>query len=88
MLGQKQMPKPTGRILKSDNVKLEGLVHLDAAQPGISAAQKRTAALAAPQARIVENQSEFAVIEITCCCGAKMHLRCEYGGAEPPNNGS
>ena len=82
------MPKPTGRILKSDDVKLEGRVHLDAAQPRVSAAQKNTAALAAPQAHIVESQPEFAVVEITCPCGTKTYLRCEYGGAEPPKNGS
>jgi len=31
---------------------------------------------------IVENQPEFAVIEITCSCGTKTYIRCEYAAAE------
>ncbi|MHC4748205.1 MAG: hypothetical protein ACYS18_12960, partial [Planctomycetota bacterium] len=31
-----------------------------------------------PQARILESRPDFAVIEITCSCGKKTNLRCEY----------
>jgi hypothetical protein len=34
--------------------------------------------LVAPQARIVENHPKFADIEITCSCGTKTYVRCEY----------
>jgi hypothetical protein len=30
----------------------------------------------------VERKSEFSVIEITCSCGEKMKLRCEYAGTK------
>ena len=77
------MDKVLGRILRSDEVKLEGQVQLQTKQPQ-SAAQPSSPKSAQQPATavIVENHPEFAVIEITCCCGAKMYLRCEYVGAE------
>jgi len=80
------MTKTTKRILKSDNVKLEGQFHLDLAQAeSAEDGRKQTsAASAAPQARIVENHPEFAVIEVICSCGAGTHLRCEYAGVQAP----
>ena len=73
------------RVLKSDQVKVSGTVRLT---PG-GAAPVRTAFSAqagTPQAdvqpqsaRIVESNSEYAVIEIICSCGAKNHIQCNYG---------
>ncbi len=72
------------RVLKSDQVKVSGTVRLT---PG-GAAPVRTAFSAqtdTPQAdvqpqsaRIVESNSEYAVIEIICSCGAKNHIQCNY----------
>lgn len=80
------MPKAAGHILKGDDVKLEGKFHLDVAQAQspTGGPKEKSAALATPQARIAENHPEFAVIEITCCCGKKTHLKCEYAGAQAP----
>ena len=80
------MPKAAGHILKGDDVKLEGKFHLDVAQTQspTGGPKEKSAALATPQARIAENHPEFAVIEITCCCGKKTHLKCEYAGAQAP----
>ena len=72
-----------GRILKADHVELEGRFHLDVAQPQPGQTKAKSATLATPQVCIVENQPEFAVIEITCSCGTKTHLRCEYADAKP-----
>ncbi len=80
------MGKTAGRILKSDDVKLEGRFHLDLAQAKPARPQQAGAALAVPQARIVENHPEYAVIEVTCSCGTGMCLRCEYGNAEAPED--
>jgi len=71
------MAEAVGRILKSEEVKLEGRIQLNAARPRSSTRPRRAA-----QARIVENHPEFAIIEITCCCGARTYLRCEYAGQE------
>jgi hypothetical protein len=78
--------KTSGRILKSDDVKFEGQYHLDVAQAGSSQPQHRGTALAAPQVRILENHPEYAVIEVTCSCGTRTCLRCEYAGAQAPED--
>ncbi len=80
------MGKTAGRILKGDSVKIEGQVRLDAVR--VTAGDKRglpkeeNAGLTMPQVCIVENHPEFVVMEITCSCGTKTHLRCEYAGAK------
>ena len=80
------MPKTTGRILKSDEVKLEGQFSLDVPQVQSQAGgpKEQSAALSAPQVRIVGKHPEFADIEITCSCGIKTHLKCEYTGTLAP----
>ena len=76
------MDKAQGRILKSNDVKLQGRFQLDMAHISTKATKSQNSALAAPQVRIVEKHSEFAVIEITCSCGTKTHLKCEYAKVE------
>lgn len=85
------MVRTSGRILKSDDVKLEGQYQLDLAQAGLSGGgstppQHRGGTLAAPQVHILENHPEYAVVEVTCSCGTKMCLRCEYAGAQAPDD--
>jgi hypothetical protein len=72
------MGKTTGHILKADNVKLEGQLHLDLWNVQAGPSNQKSAALSAPQARVIENQPEFAILEVTCSCGNKICLRCEY----------
>jgi hypothetical protein len=80
------MAKAAGNILKGHDVKLEGQFHLDVGpvQPPTGGKNATSPALAAPKVRIVENQPEFAVIEVTCCCGMKTNLKCEYAGSKTP----
>ena len=75
------MGTTAGRILKSDDVKLEGQFHLEVMKTASSLPLQAGTGLAAPKVRIVENLPEFAVIEITCSCGTAMQLRCEYANA-------
>jgi hypothetical protein len=30
------------------------------------------------QARIVESNTDYAIIEVTCSCGQKTHIQCNY----------
>jgi len=76
------MKKTAGRVLKSNDVKLEGQLHLDIGQIAAAQTKEKNVAPATPQVSIVESHPEFAVIEITCSCGTKTYLRCEYAGAE------
>jgi len=82
------MIRTAGRILKSNDVKLEGQFLLDAAQAGLDSPKQQVVASSAPQVRILENHPEYAVIEVTCSCGKRMSLKCEYAGAaaQAPNN--
>jgi hypothetical protein len=80
------MRSTSGRIIKASDIKIEGKFTLDLVpiEPGSS---KQTAtALVEPQVRIVESKPEFSVIEITCSCGEKMSLRCEYAPAPAPKS--
>jgi hypothetical protein len=74
------MQKTVGHILKGEEVKLEGQFHLDAAQAGTTMARPNENRIlrATPQVRIVQNHPEFVVIEVTCSCGTKMNVKCEY----------
>ncbi len=80
------MTETSGRILKSDDVELEGRYHLGLVQDEFEkgeAAHMNDAAAAA-QAQITENHADHAVIEVVCSCGAKVNLRCDYAGAQAP----
>ena len=76
------MRNTAGRILKESDVKLNGQFTLDIVQTETGSSKEPAAALVEPQVRIVESQSEFSVIEITCSCGTSMYLRCEYAGVK------
>ena len=71
------MDKPSGRILKANDVRIQGCFHLDVGQP----VQKsgNVVKTASPQVCIVETNADYAIIEITCNCGTKTRIRCEYG---------
>jgi hypothetical protein len=71
------MRRTAGHILRSDEVRLEGQLNLSVLQS--EPRHTSTAMNAGAQtASIVQSHPEFAVIEITCSCGATMYLRCEY----------
>jgi len=78
------MIQATSRILKSSDVEVEGQFHLDLGHLGQPASGNRNAAT--PKVRILENQNEFAVVEVICSCGRKTVVRCEYGNAASATN--
>lgn len=81
------MSKTQGRILKSKDVILQGRIQLDMAHISTKQTKGQNSVLVEPQVRIVEKHSEFAVIEITCSCGTKTHVKCEYTEIEQPVTG-
>ncbi|MCE5340918.1 MAG: hypothetical protein LLF92_07300 [Planctomycetaceae bacterium] len=72
----------SARIIKGNNVKLEGTFSLDSGMSRPGAAHGGTALPAAVQARILENNPQYAVIEVICSCGTKTQIRCEYESAK------
>ena len=81
------MEKTAGRILRGNEVKLEGNFRLDAGQGAPGMPKERNVSLSPAQVNIVENQPEFAVIEVTCSCGEKTHIKCEYTNAQSADQG-
>ena len=81
------MMQATNRILKSDDVEVvEGQCHLDLGRPVSSAQHSKNAVTGTAKARILDNNNEYAVIELICSCGRKTIVRCEYGGAPAAKN--
>jgi len=76
------MSEAAGQILRGDDVKFEGQFHLDVVKAESSLQQKTIPPMGAHQVRIVQNNPDFAVIEMICSCGAKTLLKCEYAGPE------
>jgi hypothetical protein len=73
------MEKTAGRILKAEEVKLQGQYHLDIAQVSQNPAAGSKIVSGTPRVRIVENSADYAIMEITCSCGTITQVRCEYG---------
>lgn len=81
------MEKASGHILKSNNVKLEGRFRLGIGQDAPNSSNGRNITLASAQVCIVESHPEFAVMEVTCDCGAKTRIKCEYTDAQSTEQG-
>ncbi len=75
------MEEIPGHVLKSNDVKVEGHFRLDVDAGVGMRAKAGTAMLTEPQVLVTETHAEFAVIEVTCRCGGKTHIRCEYAPA-------
>jgi hypothetical protein len=76
------MVSTAGKVLKSSEVEVEGRFSLDLAgtvQPGPNGRHQTPAPGTPAKVRVLENQKEFAVMEVTCSCGRKTIIRCDYG---------
>ena len=82
------MVKTSGRILKSEDVVFGGQYHLGMGRVQIDrdASPQKNAVSAPAQVCILENHPDYAVLEVTCACGTKMCLRCEYTRSGTPDN--
>lgn len=76
------MEKTAGRILKGNNVRIEGRMQLGVTHTVIGP-QEANCTASAPAVAIAQNHPEFVVIEFTCSCGARTFVKCEYGQDNP-----
>ena len=78
------MIKTQGHIIKSGDIEIQGSIQLGLAGHSASTpASGRQAAISAdPKVAILENTAQFAVLEITCGCGEKIRVKCEYSNAQ------
>jgi len=80
------MLQTMNRILKSDEVEIDGRCHLDIGHAFSPAQHSRSNNIVAAKAKILDNTNEYALIELTCACGRKTLVRCDYGDASAPRN--
>ena len=75
------LPK-CARVMKSDEMEMNGTAHIE---PGVG-----TVAPSGPigvnggaiqQVRIIESNDSHAILELTCSCGCKSRVQCNYGTA-------
>lgn len=66
------------KVLKNVEISQEPAVRIGAGSGVPSAAVKASGAAVAQQARIVESNNEYAIIEVTCSCGSKAFVQCNY----------
>lgn len=76
------MERNTERVLKSSDVELSGRVQLPGIAPGHNASARSAQPSSPADATIVENNPDFALIEVACPCGRKTTVKCEYKAAE------
>ena len=72
------------KILKGSEVKVEGKFTLDVTKIEQDSPKNPSMNLVEPQVRVLQSESEFSIIEITCSCGELLNLRCEYAAAKTP----
>lgn len=73
-------------VIKKDQVLVSGSVRLEpggdapvrTATPSQTDPHAPDSEPVAQEARIIESNNEYAVIEVICSCGAKSHIQCNY----------
>ncbi len=80
------MSKITSRILKADSFEISGIykITLTGSQGTPASGPVPSQPQFQPEANVVERHPEYAVIEITCSCGSKMYVRCDYAQTPAP----
>jgi len=73
------MMQTMNRVLKSSEVEIDGRCNLDIGHSVSPAQPGKSNAGAAANAKILDNNNEYTLIELTCSCGQKTLVRCEYG---------
>jgi hypothetical protein len=73
------MMQTINRVLKSSEVEIEGRCNLDIGRSVSTAQPGKSGVCAAAKAVLLDNNNEYALIELTCSCGKKALVRCEYG---------
>jgi hypothetical protein len=84
------MQGTTGRILRSQDVKLEGQLQLElnqrktAANNNHNTPKNGNTNAVPPEVTIVENNADFTILRINCACGQQAYVRCEHKNMEKP----
>jgi len=74
-------------LLKADTVKMaeeSAVVGQGVSAGSVASAGAPAGGSIAQEARIVESNDEYAVIEIVCGCGGKSFVQCNFGDQPSP----
>ena len=70
-------------VVKNDQVVVNGNICIKLGATADSPVQSVDSQSMGPgeieQARVIESNEQYAIIEIMCSCGAKSHIQCNYG---------
>ena len=66
------------KVLKNVEISQGPAVRIGAGSSAGGASVKSSGAAVAQQARIVESNNEYAIIEVTCSCGGRAFVQCNY----------
>ena len=72
------MKQTTGRILKSNQVNVEGKCQLGLSHAVHSSHENINNTLQEPKVRIIENNEGYVVIQVICSCGEQINLKADY----------
>ncbi len=75
------MNKTMRHILKADEVIFDDPLPLDLEPTQCHGGPPRGASTG-PSVRIVQSRAEYAVLEVTCTCGQRIQIRCDYQAAD------
>ena len=77
------LPK-CARVMKPDEMEMNGTAHIEAATGMVAASgtvETNGGGGATQQVRIIESNDSHAILELTCSCGCKSRVQCNYGTA-------
>jgi hypothetical protein len=85
------------KVLKASQVQVDGTLRLDYGDSGSAPVRTESASSAQADAhvppaeagvpqevRIIESNSDYAIIEVVCSCGSKCHVQCNYADIVNP----
>jgi hypothetical protein len=74
-------------VLKQQQIKTEGRCRIPirvAGSSGGAAASRPAGPVGTPQVKVVENTSEYAILEVICGCGQPLYIQCQYAAPSSP----
>jgi hypothetical protein len=69
------------KLIKNNQVRVGGTASIGAGEKSAPVRSSTPSGAVPPepmQARIVESNTDYAIIEVTCSCGLKTHIQCNY----------
>ena len=65
-------------VIRRDETCNDGVCALPVGSTPANAPSAQAPPVTAPQVRIAQKQQSCAVLEVTCSCGRKSYIKCEY----------